>query len=156
MSSNLIAALGPTLWDLGTFKSVQNPKTILLVAEVVNGAGESKYSALREPGAAGGYQVTTGKTLYLTKLFLVANANATGWLTLSGTADAGSNQVAAPAGAKSLDTVADGNINPFIAATAQVVGSYDIHAKVPSALYPCVRVTTASAITRFVMLGHEE
>jgi hypothetical protein len=143
------------LWKLGTLERVQRGTPVVLVADVVNGAAESRYSALRVPGAAGGYTVTAGTTLFLTKLFVHCSlANAT-WLIGSGTADAGDSQVAAPAGAASEDSRADGVGNVHVAQAAFVVSEADIVVAIATARLPFVRNLLASSTLRVMVFGVE-
>ena len=144
-----------TLWKFGSYESVAQGTPLVLVADVVNGAAESRYSALRVPGAAAGYTVTTGRTLWLTKLVVSASVVNATWLTGSGTADAGDSQVAAPAGAAAEDSRADGVANPYVAQAALAVSEYDILVSIASARLPFVRNLLASSTLRVLVLGVE-
>jgi hypothetical protein len=156
MPTETLGPIPTTLWDLGAFKSNLNPTPIILVADVTNGAGESRYSALRLPGVGTGYQVTAGKTLYITRFDFFP-----GWLSalfLSGTADAGQDQVAAPAGAKSETSRTDGVIVPwrkdFIAGDPWLT-IYTI-IKITTARYPALRSMAPSTTAIVHCLAHEE
>lgn len=144
-----------TLWKLGTLERVELGTPIVLVADVVNGAAESRYSALRVPGAAAGYQVTAGRTLWLTKVTLSTEQVNVRWMLGSGTADAGDSQVAAPAGAVSEDSRADGVPNHLPVLVSQQVYSYDILVSIAAARFPFVRGITASTNVRILALGVE-
>lgn len=145
-----------TAWSHGSYDSVTMQGRFVLVGDVVNGAGESRYSALRVPGAAGGYQVTAGKTLYITKLrFSASSAPATS-LILSGTADAGDSQIAAPAGVKSENSRADGVPAATPAATSNVFYEVDMYLAIAANRYPAIRNLTASSSLYALAVCHEE
>lgn len=144
-----------TLWTFGSFQTVPLGTPIVLVADVVNGALESRYSGLREPGAAGSYQVTAGRTLWISKLFLSSSVLNALWLTGSGTADAGDSQIAAPAGAASEDSRADGIANALATQAALAVSEYSVAISIAAARYAFVRGLTASSTLRVIAIGHE-
>jgi hypothetical protein len=135
----LLSRVFPELWKFGSLERATRGAPIVLVADVVNGAAESRYSALREPGGAAGYQVTAGKTLWLTRVVMSADVANTEWLLGSGTADAGSSQVAAPAGMASESSRADGVANVRRVPAAYTPVEYDILFDVVAGRYPCVR-----------------
>lgn len=143
------------LWKFGTQERVQRGTPVVLVADVINGVGESRYSALRAPGAAAGYQVTAGLTLFLTKLFVTSSVGNTLWLIGSGTADAGDSQVAAPAGAASEDSRADGVANALVTQAANAVTQADIFATIAAARFPFVRNLFPSSTLRVLVFGLE-
>ncbi len=143
------------LWKHGAHERVALGTPVVLVADVVNAALESRYSALRAPGAAGGYVVTAGTTLWLTKLVVSSSILNALWLTGSGTADAGDSQVAAPAGAASEDSRADGSANATPTQAALAVSEYDILVSIAAGRYPFVRGLTASSTLRVLVIGHE-
>lgn len=145
-----------TLWKHGSYEAVARGTPIVLVADVVNGIAESRYSALRAPGAGAGYQVTAGKTLHLTRVVFSGSAINSLWLTGSGTADAGDSQVAAPAGAAAEDSRADGVANPLVSQAALAVSDFNILVTIGAALYPFIRCITASTTFRALLIGHEE
>ena len=144
-----------TLWKFGSYEAVAQGTPLVLVADVVNGAAESRYSALRAPGAAGGYTVTAGRTLWLTKLVLSASVVNATWLLGSGTADAGDSQVAAPAGAAAEDSRADGVANPHVTQAALAVSEYNIVVSIAAARLPFVRNLLASSTLRVLVVGVE-
>ncbi|MFZ1058322.1 MAG: hypothetical protein WAP47_03910 [Candidatus Rokuibacteriota bacterium] len=148
-------AINTTLWSLGSLQRVSLGSPILLVADVVNGALESRYSALREPNAAGGYQVTAGKTLWILKSVHACSAAGGLWLLGSGTADAGDSQVAAPAGAVSEDSRADGISNPYVATAALTIYEHDLLVAIAATLYPFLRSITPSNTMRALFIGVE-
>ena len=141
------------LWKFGSLERVRQGTPVVLVADVVNGVAESRYSALRAPGAAGGYTVTAGTVLWLTKLFVSASVLNATWLIGSGTADAGDSQVAAPAGAASEDSRADGVGNPLVTQAALAVSEYNILVSVAAARLPFVRNLLASSTLRVLVFG---
>jgi hypothetical protein len=154
--ADTIVQLQQRAWRQGSYEATTLGATLVLVADVVNGAGESKYSALREPGAAGGYVVTAGRTLYITRIIfssVVVNAL---WLLGSGTADAGDSQAAAPAGAAAEDARADGVANPLVAQAAFVVGDFDYLVSIAAGRFPFLRCLTALNTFRVLAIGHEE
>lgn len=144
-----------TLWKFGSYESVPQGTPLVLVADVVNGAAESRYAALRVPGAAAGYQVTAGRTLRLTKLVLSASVVNATWLLGSGTADAGDSQVAAPAGAAAEDARADGVGNVHVAQAALAVSEYNILVSIAAGRFPFARNLLASSTLRVLVLGVE-
>jgi hypothetical protein len=156
MTTALLNPISQAVWDLGTYKTTTPAGIITLVADVTNGAGESRYSALRLPGIATGYQVTAGKTLYITRIDIKALYST--WLIVSGTADAGQDQVAAPAGVKSEVSRTDGIMAPwqkdFIAGDPHLILTTVI--KITSGRYPAFRSLTASFNTPVLCLAHEE
>ena len=77
------------------------------------------------------------------------------WLFGSGTADAGDSQVAAPAGAASEDSRADGVSNPYVTQAALTVAEFDIFVTIASARLPFVRGMTASSTYRVLVMGFE-
>ena len=143
------------LWKLGAHERVQRGTPIVLVADVVNGALESRYSALRVPAAAGGYTVTAGTTLFITRLIFSASVLNATWLVGSGTADAGDSQVAAPAGAASEDSRADGVANALVCQAALAVSDFDVFITVATARLPFIRNMLASSTLRVMALGVE-
>lgn len=143
------------LWKFGTQERVAQRTPVVLVADVVNGVAESRYSALRAPGAAAGYQVTAGTTLWLTKLIVGATVLNVTWLVGSGTADAGDSVVAAPAGAASEDSRADGVANVHATQAALAVSEHDIAVSIAAARFPFVRNLVASSTLRVLVLGIE-
>jgi len=143
------------LWTFGLQQRAALGTPLVLVADSVNGALESRYSALRAPGAAGGYTVTTGRTLWLTKLVVSASVLNATWLIGSGTADAGDSVVAAPAGAVSEDSRADGVANCYVAQAALVVSEYNIAVSIASARLPFIRNLLASSTLRVLVMGVE-
>lgn len=155
MGADLVGPGISQLWQLGTLQQSSLGAAFLLVADVVNGALESRYSALREPGAAGGYQVTAGKTLYLTRVIHACSVASALWLIGSGTADAGDSQVAAPAGAISEDSRADGISNPLVGLTALDHHEHDILVGIAAGLYPFIRLMTASCTFRGLFFAVE-
>lgn len=144
-----------TRWKFGSYEAVQQGTPVVLVADVVNGAAESRYSALRVPGAAGGYTVTAGRTLWLTQLVVSASLLNTTWLTGSGTADAGDSQIAAPAGAAAEDARADGVANPLVTQAALAVATFDVLVSIAAGRLPFVRNLLASSTLRVVYVGVE-
>ena len=154
MSGDLVVA-PQEVWKFGTQERVALRTPVVLVADVVNGAAESRYSALRAPGAAGGYSVTAGRVLWLTKLVVSGSILNQLWLIGSGTGDAGDSQVAAPAGAASEDTRADGVANPFVTQAALTVAEWSIAVNVLAARFPFVRNMTASSTLRVLVMGVE-
>lgn len=143
------------LWTFGLQQRAGLGTPVVLVADVVNGVAETRYSALRAPGAAAGYTVTTGKTLWLTKLVLSASIINATWLLGSGTADAGDSQVAAPAGAVSEDSRADGVANCYVAQAALAVSEYNIAVSIATARLPFVRNLLNSSTLRVLVMGVE-
>lgn len=156
MTTDIINPIPSTLWDLGAYKVGVKPTPIILVADVVNGVAESRYSALRLPGAAGGYQVTNNKTLWITRLLISSSVINTLWLLGSGTADAGDSQVAAPAGAAAEDSRADGVANPLVTQAALALTDITTLLDIAAARYPFVRNLTASSTLRVLAIAHEE
>lgn len=148
-------AINTTLQQLGSIDRVVVSVPLVLVADVVNGAGESRYSALRVPGAAGGYQVTAGKTLLIVKTRYYATANNAGWLVLSGTADAGDSQLAAPAGVKSENSRADGVPGGLNVLTANNPVEFDLYLNVAASRYPAVRCMTQNVSLYVFCVGVE-
>jgi len=149
-------AINTTLWDRGAFQKVGAASHIVLVCDVVNGAGESRYSALRVPGAAAGYQVTTGKTLYLTYVRFYGTAASSEWLVVSGTADAGDSQIAAPAGVKSENSRADGVPAALNIVTAMDPVEFRLWLNVAADRFPAVRCLTQNTSLYIFAVGHEE
>jgi len=145
-----------TLWKHGSFESVNLKGRFILVADVTNGAGESRYSALRIPGAAGGYQVTVGKTLYLTHLRHSGLSAPAAYLLFAATADAGSNQIAAPAGIVSHNSRTDGVPGALVVAASSVVAEFDLYASFAAGDYLGVRNMTASSTLYVLIVCHEE
>jgi hypothetical protein len=143
------------LWKFGTQERVQLGTPVVLVADVVNGAAESRYSALRAPGAAAGYTVTAGRTLWLTRLIVSCSVLNGLWLLGSGTADAGDSQVAAPAGAASEDSRADGVANALVTQAALAVSDHAVAANIAASRLPFVRGMTAAATYRVLAFGIE-
>ncbi len=154
MGATLVVA-PQELWKLGTLERVQRGTPVVLVADVVNGVAESRYSALRVPGAAGGYTITAGLTLFLTKVFVHASVVNATWLIGSGTADAGDSQVAAPAGAASEDSRADGVGNVHVAQAAFVVSEAETFVAIAAGRLPFVRNLLASSTLRVMVIGVE-
>ena len=158
MGNELIAANIATatqLWNLGTVQRAFQGTPFLLVADVVNGVGESRYSALLQPGAAAGYRVTAGKTLWITRMRFHSEAVNTEFLLVSGTADAGDSQVAAPAGVASLNSRADGVECAEEALVARTVYEHDQLLQCAAALFPAVRCMTASTSLHIQVWGFE-
>ena len=155
MPSDLIQT-PQTLWNQGAYQSVQPHDPINLMARASNGVGESRYSRLLIPGGAAGYQVTTGKTLYLTRLIYLSNTAGCQWLLASATADAGDNQIAAPAGIVSRTGIADGQTTPLRILDANTTYTIDLIIPIPAALFLCIRNLTASSDCFFLATGHEE
>lgn len=149
-------AINTTLWGQGSYISVARGGAFVLVADVVNAALQTNYSALRLPGAAGGYQVTSGKTLYITKIRAHAQQNNLEWQILSGTADAGDSQAAAPAGVLAEDSRADGveAVNEIL--TARVVYEWDALLAIAADRFPCIRSLSAATEMRVEVWCHEE
>lgn len=154
MGSTLIKLAGQH-WDFGTFESDQRGSPIVLVADVTNAALESRYSVLRTPGAAAGYQVTTGKTLVLTRVRFNADTNDNQWLILSGTASVGANSVAAPAGAASLNSRADGVAGALNVDAAFNPREMDLYASCGATLFPHIRSLKASGSLWVLVVGFE-
>ncbi len=150
-----LARTFPETWKLGSLERANQGTPLVLVADVTNAALESRYSALREPGAAGGYQVTAGRTLWLLKLTVSADATNTEWLLGSGTADAGSNQVAAPAGMASESSRADGVANVRRVAAQYTPVVYDLMFSIAAGRFPCVRGLSASTTLQVEYWGVE-
>ena len=151
----LLASTFPELWKFGALERSSLGTPVVLVADVVNGVAESRYSALRAPGAAGGYTVTAGTTLWITRIVLSASILNVLWLLGSGTADAGDSQVAAPAGAASEDSRADGVGNPLVTQAALAVSEYDALISVAAGRLPFARSLTASSTLRLLVRGVE-
>jgi len=145
----------PEKWIFGAMERATLGTPVVLVADVVNGALESRYSALRAPGAAGGYQVTAGHTLWLTYLVVSATISNALWLTGSGTADAGDSQVAAPAGAASADSRADGVPNARVTLVALNPDEYMSLIRINAGRFPFLRCMSASATLRGLFRGVE-
>lgn len=154
MGSALVR-LPQTVWDFGAYHTAERGSPILLVADVVNAPGESRYSVLRRAGAADGYQVTTGKTLVLTKCRFNATIASAAWLILSGTADAGDSQIAAPAGAKSENSRADGVSGALNVLNANDPVEFDLYAEVAAGRYPAIRLMTANGTLNVLIVGIE-
>lgn len=149
-------ALNTVLWNHGSYLSVAKMGRMILVADVVNGAGESRYSALRVPGAAGGYQVTAGMTLYATRLRQLATSAPALSLLISATADPGNSVIAAPAGVLSHNSRADGVPGAIGALASNVIYENNLYASFAAGLYPGIRCMTASSTLYVVMVCHEE
>ena len=145
-----------TRWIQGAYESVQRGTLIHLVCRIDTGVAEERYSALRVPGAAAGYQVTAGKTLYLTRVMRLASIVTSRWQTASGTADAGDNQLAQPAGYIHRDSGQINTENALTGLTANVIYDHNIFTAIPENTYPCVRLLSASCALRCSFYGHEE
>jgi hypothetical protein len=145
-----------TLWKFGGYESSDRGTPIVLVAQVINAALESRYSVLRMPGAVAGYQVTAGKTLYLTKVRYNATGAIAAWLVLSGTSDVGANSVAAPTGVKSENSVADGISSALDVLAANNPVEFDMYVAIAAGLIPHVRCMTAAVTLSVSVFGHEE
>lgn len=143
-------------WIQGAYESVQRGTLIVLNTVLSNLVAENRYSALSLKNASAGYQVTAGKTLYLTKAFITSNLAATGWVLGSGTTDPGINQIAAPTDPRSEDTYTIGAANPHILITANVVYEIDYYAAIAAGRYPFVQTGAQSGVQRFTFIGHEE
>jgi hypothetical protein len=154
MGAELIIA-PQTLWKFGSLERVNQGTPVFLVGDVVNAVVESNYSALRAPGAAGGYSVTAGTTLWICRLrFSASVLNAT-WLIGSGTADAGNSAIAAPAGAAAEDARADGVANAMVCQAALAVSEFNCLISIATARFPFIRNLLASSTLRVEALGVE-
>lgn len=149
-------AINTTFWDHGSYQSVSLAGRFILVADVVNAAGESRYSALRIPGAAGGYQVTTGKTLYVTKARFSMLSAPAAFLLFAATADAGDSQIAAPAGIVSHNSRADGVPSSLVGPVSSTMYESDLYASFAATQYLGVRNMTASSTLYLLLVCHEE
>lgn len=145
-----------TLWKIGSYESVKRPTLITLNGRIVNGVAESRYTQLLIPGAAAGYQVPTGKTLYITHVRCRADVADSQWLFGSATADPGANQVAAPAGAISHTSINDTSGGPQRLLTALQFYVFEEPFTFSTGRFPYLRVFTASNTFVLTALGHEE
>jgi len=148
MGADLIATnlvMAGQLVKIGSVEKTALGGPLLLVADVVNGALEARYSALSQPDAGVGYQVSVGKTLWLTRLRFHADQNTTEFNLISGTADAGNSQLLAPAGVLSLNSRTDGIECALEVLTAHLIYEFDVLIPVLATLFPAVHGLSASS-----------
>lgn len=153
-----LVVLPDTQWETGRYLSRSVAGLVILQGHVINGAGESKYTTLRTPGAGAGYQVTAGKTLYLTALRFRTALLDLVWQTVSGTSDVGIGSVAAPVGVMAEDSMSDGVGNGVTTRLAAVLEQTtdSILIKVAAGRFVAVRNLTALSELYIRLLGHEE
>lgn len=144
------------LWKLGLHERITRGTVITLVGQVSNGAAESRYSSLIVPGTGLGYQVTTGKTLFLTKRVASANVVTCLWLTGSGTTDVGLNSIAAPGAFLSEDSVADGVANASQTPSPVGITTQETFVSIGAGRFAAIRGLTASSILWVEYIGFEQ
>lgn len=154
MASDLIQT-PQAVWKRGAYEATTVATPLMLVGRVRNAAAESRYSRLFIPGAAAGYQVTTGKTLYITKLIWTADTAGIVWQLGSATADAGDNQIAAPAGWRSETSGDTTERAPFGVPTNNTTATLDIIIPIAASRYLAIRGLDANSALFVIALAHE-
>lgn len=160
MGASLIVSTGAaqTFWNHGGYITVPRGTPIILTAQCGDAALNNRYTTLRQPGAAAGYQVTAGLTLFLTQVIKGHNTQPVNWLIGSGTTDVGINSAAAPAGEISEDsqsTTVQNALSTFAEGNA-LWQAISILIDIAAARFPFVKNISAASMLQVQFIGHEE
>lgn len=145
-----------TLWKLGAYESVQRGTPIVLGAYILFDAVANRYTTARQQRTASGYQVPTGKTLYVNRLLYFCTSAAQFWGLAEATADVGHSSAAAPAGL-ATNAFPFGTSNPSTAnLAAHTMYDLNFYTQFPAGLYPTVHAQSGSGELFLTIFGHEE
>jgi hypothetical protein len=121
--------------QIGSYAQIGHTGIICLSARV---AGATKWSTLRQCGAAAGYAVTAGKTLVITQINYKCNSANGGLIVGYGNTDVGLSGAAAPTTPVYFTGGGVLSGSPFGAPTAYTGYIYSTYFAVPAGKYPVI------------------